>query len=91
MAFFCKETGVRIAEAGVHESVQPDGHPAVIELPDGSLKKISARDAVGVKPATTNEAPPVAATPVEAPPAAPESEPATTNEAPAEKPKRAGK
>lgn len=52
MAFFCDVTGVRIAAAGVSKSVDPvNGQDEVIELPDGSLKK------VGHEPAATNKQP----------------------------------
>lgn len=82
MAFFCNQTGVRIAAPGVSKSVDPvNGQDEVVELADGTEAPVSlveAAAAAATAPATTNDAPP---TPAE-PPAAPPSAPATTNDAP---------
>jgi hypothetical protein len=46
MAFFCTQSGARIAAPGVSKAIDPiAGHDEVIELPDGSLQVVGSADA----------------------------------------------
>jgi hypothetical protein len=65
MAYFCNVTGIRIAEPGLHVSVDPvNGKPAVIEDADGApvLQSVDTKPAEGLKK------------PKQEPPAAPKGE-----------------